>query len=75
MVMSVSENLMSAEHRSLTDLDIRFANVLVDKDNMPWLIDFHEASIFPHWADWLFRFKCHGDEMNYQRVFGRSATV
>jgi hypothetical protein len=55
----------------LTDLDIRFANVLVDNQCKPWLIDFHDAKVIPRWADWIFRIKRQGDYTNYQRVFER----
>ena len=65
--------LLDAVHRCrLTDLDIRFANILVDDAGKPWLIDFHEATFLPRWAEWIFRLKCDGDAQNYNRIFGRT---
>ena len=72
-VFSELDDLIRAAHECrLTDLDIRFANVLVDDQFKPWLIDFHDAMIIPRWANWIFRIKRQADCVNYQRVFGRN---
>lgn len=67
------DDLVDAVHRCrVADLDLRFANILVDGKGAPWMIDFHEARVFPRWADWIFQVKCDGDYLNYNRVFGRN---
>ncbi|MEO8167036.1 MAG: hypothetical protein ABI623_02230 [bacterium] len=56
----------------ISDLDIRFANIIRDNSGNPWMIDFHEVRKYPVWAESLFRFKRAGDIQNYFRTFGRS---
>lgn len=70
------DDLIDAVHNCrLTDLDIRFANILVDDGGKPWMIDFHEAKVVPHWLDWLFRIKRDGDFVNYNRIFRRNRSA
>ncbi len=56
----------------VSDLDIRFANIIRGVCGIPWMIDFHDARTYPAWAEYLFRFKRNGDILSYARVFGRT---
>lgn len=55
----------------VSDLDIRFANIIRSDCGTPWMIDFHDAKTYPDWAEYFFRFKRDGDILNYTRTFGR----
>ena len=59
----------------VSDLDIRFANIIRSECGTPWMIDFHDARMYPDWAEYLFRFKRDGDILNYARIFGRTLNV
>ncbi len=66
------EDLLDDIHRCcITDLDIRFANVIVDDSGRPWMIDFHEARYVPRSLDWIFRLKRKQDHDHYDSIFSR----
>lgn len=68
----LDELILRVHDCRISDLDIRYANFIVDDTGTPWMVDFTDSKFFPPWLAWVFRFKCEGDRFNYQRLFRRS---
>lgn len=63
---------MHAAH--VSDLDVRFANIILDRHDNPWFIDVHDARRYsPH--SLLLMLKRDGDLHLYNRVFGRTLST